>query len=150
MRAVVQRVDQAKVTVDGEEVGAVGCGLLVLLAVAAGDGAEDLEFIRKKLTQLRIFNDPAGKMNLSIRDVGGAVLLVSQFTLYGDCRKGNRPSFSRAADPDIARRYYEELAASLADEGLSVATGSFQAMMKVSLTNDGPVTIILDSRKSFY
>lgn len=150
MRAVVQRVSSAEVRVDGNVVGSIGKGLLVLLAVQQDDGPADLEFMKRKLTQLRIFNDPDGKMNLDIRAVGGEFLIVSQFTLYGDCRKGNRPSFTRSASPQVAQTWYERLVAELRTAGLRVATGRFQAMMEVALVNDGPVTLILDSRKEFY
>ncbi|GAB4231408.1 MAG: D-aminoacyl-tRNA deacylase [Acidobacteriota bacterium] len=150
MRAVVQRVSSAEVRVGGQIVGAIGKGLLVLLAVQYDDGPADLEFIKRKLTQLRIFNDPEGKMNLDIRAVGGEFLVVSQFTLYGDCRKGNRPSFTRSAPPEVAEAWYERLVTELRAAGFSVATGRFQAMMEVALVNDGPVTLIVDSRKEFY
>ena len=147
MRAVVQRVDRARVTVDGETVGSIGKGVVVLLAVHGDDGPEDLAFIRKKLTNLRIFNDSEGKMNLSVKDVGGSMLLVSQFTLYGDCRKGNRPSYSRSAGPGLAEVLYDSLAQEISADGIDVATGRFQAMMKVELVNDGPVTLIIDSMR---
>jgi D-tyrosyl-tRNA(Tyr) deacylase len=145
MRAVVQRVDGARVTVDGETVGSIGRGVVVLLAVHGDDGQEDLAFIKKKLVNLRIFNDSAGKMNLSVKEVGGAMLLVSQFTLYGDCRKGNRPSYSRSAGPGLAEELYDSLVQEIGADGIDVATGRFQAMMKVELVNDGPVTLIIDS-----
>ena len=150
MRAVVQRVDFASVTVAGETVGRIGRGLLVLLAVQQDDGLSDLEFMTRKLLNLRVFNDEEGKMNLSIRDVGGAFLIVSQFTLYGDCRKGNRPSFSRSAPPERAQAWYEKLVDEIRAAGCPVETGSFQEMMKVQLVNDGPVTLIVDSRKEFF
>ncbi|MEI7704717.1 MAG: D-aminoacyl-tRNA deacylase, partial [Deltaproteobacteria bacterium] len=123
-----------------------GHGLAVLLGVAAGDSADDVRWTADKLAQLRIFEDPAGKMNLSVRDVGGAVLLVSQFTLLGDARKGNRPGFTGAAPPEEANARYEEVAGMLRARGLPVATGVFRAHMEVELVNDGPVTLILDSR----
>ncbi|MFZ0426993.1 MAG: D-aminoacyl-tRNA deacylase [Acidobacteriota bacterium] len=150
MRAVVQRVESASVTVDGVQVGAIGNGLLVLVAVQADDGPEDLEFTKKKLLNLRIFGDSEGRMNLSVRDVGGGILLVSQFTLFGDCRKGNRPSFTRSAAPELAQALYLQLADALEKEDVPVRTGQFQAMMKVSSVNDGPVTVIVDSRRAFY
>ncbi|MFO7957847.1 MAG: D-aminoacyl-tRNA deacylase [Candidatus Brocadiia bacterium] len=149
MRAVVQRVSSAEVTVAGRHVGAIGKGLLVLLGVGEGDEEEDAHYIAGKLAGLRIFDDEQGRLNLSVQDVGGRVLLVSQFTLYGDCRKGRRPSFTRAAGPEKAESLYEEVAARLRDAGVEVETGRFQAEMAVSLTNDGPVTILLDSEKEF-
>jgi D-tyrosyl-tRNA(Tyr) deacylase len=130
-------------------VGAIGKGLLVLLGVGEGDEEEDAHYIAGKLAGLRIFDDDQGRLNLSVQDVGGRVLLVSQFTLYGDCRKGRRPSFTRAAAPEKAESLYEEVAARLRDAGVEVETGRFQAEMAVSLTNDGPVTILLDSEKEF-
>ena len=150
MRSVVQRVRNARVTVDGTEVGAIGQGLLVLVAVQGGDGPDDLDFMTRKLINLRIFADPEGKMNLSVRDVGGSILLVSQFTLFGDCRKGNRPSFTRSAAPQVAENLYLQLAETLEREGVTVETGRFQAMMQVHSVNDGPVTVIIDSKKGFY
>ncbi len=147
MRAVVQRVDRARVTVAGETVGSIGKGLVVLVAVHSDDGPGDLAFMKKKVVNLRVFNDSSGKMNLSVKEAGGAILLVSQFTLYGDCRKGNRPSYSRSAGPDLAEVLYEALAREIAAEGIDVATGRFQTMMKVELVNDGPVTLIIDSAK---
>lgn len=148
MRAVIQRVDSAEVSVDGVRVGTIGPGLLVLIAVENGDGDADLEFMRRKIVQLRIFNDADGRMNRSVAEAQGSILLVSQFTLYGDCRKGNRPSYSRAAGPADAELWYLRLADALRASGLHVETGVFQAMMKVHLVNDGPVTLILDSRKA--
>ncbi len=146
MRAVVQRVSRAAVRVAGEVAGAVDAGLLVLVGVAAGDGALDARWMAEKVAQLRIFGDAAGKMNRSVEDVGGGVLLVSQFTLLGDARKGNRPSFTGAAAPEPAAALYEEVCAALRARGLRVATGVFRAHMEVELVNDGPVTILLDSR----
>jgi D-tyrosyl-tRNA(Tyr) deacylase len=149
MRAVLQRVTAASVQVDGRVVGAIGHGLLVLLGVEAGDGPDDLEFIASKVRDLRLFADDQGRMNRSVADVGGGVLLVSQFTLLADCRKGRRPSFDAAAPPAEARALYEECAVRLRQEVVRVETGEFQAMMQVSLVNDGPVTVILDSRRRF-
>jgi len=148
MRAVIQRVDEARVTVDGTVVGEIPKGLLVFLGITTDDGEDDLTFLKRKILNLRIFPDSDGKMNLSLVDTGSAVLLVSQFTLYGDCRKGNRPSFIRAAAPDRARALYQELIHQLRSENIRVESGEFQAMMKVDLVNDGPVTLILDSKKS--
>lgn len=149
IRAVVQRVKRARVTVEGQEVGAIGPGLLVFLGVARGDDERDVAYIADKVANLRIFADGEGKMNLSIRDTGGEVLAVSQFTLYGDCRKGRRPSFTEAAPPELARKLYEEFIASLKNYGINVNSGRFQAEMIVSLENDGPVTMLLDSRRLF-
>jgi D-tyrosyl-tRNA(Tyr) deacylase len=149
MRAVVQRVSSAKVTVDDRVTGEIGAGLLVLLGVEQGDGLPDLQYITAKIRDLRIFADAAGKMNLSVLDTRGAVLVVSQFTLSGDARNGRRPSFATAAPPQIARALYEEVVRELKASGLRVETGEFQAMMQVALVNDGPVTILLDSRKTF-
>ncbi len=148
MRAVLQRVSQAVVQVDGETIGAIGQGLLALLAVEAGDGPEDVAFIKRKILALRVFDDPRNRMNLSLVETGGAVLLVSQFTLLGDCRKGNRPSYSKAAPPDTACRLYEELGKQIELEGVTVAYGRFQATMDVASVNHGPVTLIVDSRLS--
>ncbi len=149
MRAVVQRVDRAQVTVEGELTGRIEKGLLVLLGVAEGDTDKDLKYIVDKVCGLRIFEDEAGKMNLSIQDVGGSILAVSQFTLFGDCRKGKRPYFAEAAAPEIATSYYERFVEHCREQGLTVETGVFQAHMLVSLVNNGPVTILLDSRKIF-
>ena len=145
MRIVLQRVTQAGVEVAGETVGSIGPGILALLAVTHSDTPRQADFLADKLVHLRIFSDDAGKMNLSVKDTGGAVLVVSQFTLYGDCRKGRRPSFDKAAQPDHARTLYEYFVGRLRSENLSVETGVFQASMKVALINDGPVTFILDS-----
>jgi D-tyrosyl-tRNA(Tyr) deacylase len=150
MRVVIQRVSNAKVEVEGRTVGRIGPGLAVLVAVGAGDTDRDLAFIRKKILQLRIFPDEAGRMNRSLLEAGHSILLVSQFTLYGDCRKGNRPSFSRAAPAAAAREEYRRLAEALREAGVVVETGRFGAMMALSLVNDGPVTLIVDSRKDAY
>ncbi len=149
MRAVVQRVTESSVEVDDKTIGEIGHGLLVLLGVADDDTEDDAVQIARKVAQLRIFNDPDGKFNLSLEDVGGAVLLISQFTLLGDARKGNRPSFIAAARPEQAIPLYESVAQGLRDRGIDVATGEFGAHMDVHLTNDGPVTILLDTRKTF-
>jgi D-tyrosyl-tRNA(Tyr) deacylase len=147
MRSVVQRVSRGAVRVDRQVVGEVGRGLVVLLGVAEGDSSEDARWTADKLSQLRIFEDEAGKMNRSVQDVGGSVLLVSQFTLLGDSRKGNRPSFTGAAPPGVASTLYEEVAQLLRACSLPVATGVFRAHMEVELVNDGPVTLLLDSRR---
>jgi D-aminoacyl-tRNA deacylase len=147
MRAVVQRVKKASVTVDGAVVGAIGPGLLVFLGVAATDAEADLDYLVRKIPDLRIFEDAEGKMNLSLMETGGEMLVVSQFTLFGDCRKGRRPSFSEAARPETAVPLYEAFVARCAALGLRVATGAFGAMMDVGLVNDGPVTLLLDSTK---
>ena len=149
MRAVIQRVSQAKVEVDGQTIGEVGRGLLVYLGIGKGDTQTDAEFMADKLANLRIFADEAGKMNRSVIDVGGAVLLVSNFTLHGDCRKGRRPGFDAAAAPEHAEELYEKVAARLAQQGVPVETGSFGAYMQVTSQNDGPVTFLLDSTKLF-
>ncbi len=149
MRAVLQRVSQAQVVVAGETVGAISQGLLVLLGVEQDDAEGDAAYLAKKTAELRLFEDDGGKMNLSVEDIGGEVLVVSQFTLAADCRKGRRPGFSRAASPEEANRLYQHYVALLRQRGVSVATGQFQAMMQVSLTNDGPVTFLLDSNKVF-
>lgn len=149
MRAVVQRVVSGSVVVGDVEVARISKGYVVLLGVGAGDGEADAAYIVDKIANMRIFEDEDGKMNRSLQDVGGEVLLVSQFTLYGDCRKGRRPGFSDAAPPDQAERLYERVAAGLREAGVPVATGVFRAHMLVRIDNDGPVTILLDSRKSF-
>ncbi|HET8539475.1 MAG TPA: D-aminoacyl-tRNA deacylase [Anaeromyxobacter sp.] len=149
MRAVVQRVSRAEVRVAGQATGRVGRGLAVLLGVARGDGEDDARQLAEKVAALRIFEDDAGKMNLSVRDVGGAALVVSQFTLLGDARKGNRPGFTDAAPPEEANALYERFCALLRERGLEVATGVFRASMEVELVNEGPVTILLDSRRLF-
>jgi D-tyrosyl-tRNA(Tyr) deacylase len=149
MRAVVQRVTSARVRVDDRVTGEIAAGLLVLLGVEQGDGPPDVQYIAAKVRDLRIFPDEAGKMNRSLLDQHGAVLVVSQFTLSGDARNGRRPSFASAAPPEIARALYEAVVRELQASGLHVETGEFQAMMQVALVNDGPVTILLDSRKTF-
>lgn len=149
MRAVLQRVSSAKVEVDRETVGTIHEGLLVLLGVEQGDSDNDLNALLDKTATLRIFEDDAGKMNLSVADIGGSILVVSQFTLLADCRKGRRPGFSDAAAPEEADRYYQAFVRGLQERGIHVATGIFQADMQVSLINNGPVTILLDSRKRF-
>jgi len=149
MRAVVQRVSSAAVTVESRTVGEIGHGLLVFVGVEGEDGPTDVAYIAGKVRDLRVFEDDKHHMNRSVQDVGGAVLVVSQFTLAADCRKGRRPSFDDAAAPPIARPLYEEVVRALRAEGLSVATGEFQATMQVALVNDGPVTLLLDSRKRF-
>ncbi len=149
MRAVVQRVLSAKVTVDDRTVGEIGQGLLVLVGVEQGDGPADVGYIARKIRELRVFEDEARHLNRSVQDVGGSVLVVSQFTLAADCRKGRRPSFDEAAPPRIAKPLYEDVVRELQANGLRVATGEFQAMMQVSLVNAGPVTLLLDSRKRF-
>jgi len=149
MRAVVQRVNEATVAVAGEQVAAIGPGLLALIGVGRDDTVADADFIGAKVAELRIFENEARKMNRSVKDVGGSVLVVSQFTLYGDCRKGRRPSFDQAIQPEAARQLIERLCASLREQGLRVETGRFGAEMDVSATNHGPVTILLDSHKLF-
>jgi len=149
MRAVVQRVSHARVTVKREIVGEIGRGLLVLLGVGASDTANDVDYLAEKIAGLRVFEDIDGKMNLAAGDVGGAVLAVSQFTLYGDVRRGKRPSFDAAAQPQRARELYEYFVARIRESGLVCETGRFQEMMEVELVNDGPVTILLDSQKLF-
>ena len=149
MRAVVQRVSRAKVTVEGATAAEIAAGLLVFVGVANDDGPADVEYIAAKTRELRIFPDGDGRMNRSVVDSGGAVLVVSQFTLHGDCRKGRRPSFDGAAPGPLARALYEDVVRLLRESGLAVSTGVFQAHMDVELVNDGPVTMLLDSRKSF-
>ena len=149
MRVVIQRVSRASVRVAGQPVGEIGRGLLVLLGVGREDGPRDIEYIAGKLRDLRIFEDDQGKMNRSVTEAGGALLVVSQFTLHGDVRKGRRPSFDKAAPPQLARQVYEDVVRALREQGLRVETGSFQAHMDVDLVNDGPVTILLDSERTF-
>ena len=147
MRAVIQRVKEAEVKISGKTVGKIGKGLLVLLAVHVDDTEDKIEKMATKIINLRIFGDQADKMNLSVKDMGGEILVVSQFTLYGDISKGNRPSFIESAKPDKAVPYYEKFVEKIKTSGLKTATGKFGAMMEVSLTNDGPVTIVVESWK---
>jgi len=149
MRAVIQRVSRAKVTVDGKITGEIGKGLLVLLGVTKTDDEAAADYLVQKTIGLRVFEDTDGKMNLSVQDIGGAVLVVSQFTLYGDVRKGKRPSFDDAAKPEQANHLYEYFVSKVRSTGVKCETGKFQAMMEVELVNDGPVTILLDSEKMF-
>jgi len=149
MRAVIQRVKRAEVRVNGHAVGVVGTGLLVLLGIGKEDTPEAAASLADKIVNLRIFDDQQGRMNRSLSETGGGLLCVSQFTLYGDCRKGRRPSYDRAASSDMARSLYEVFVASVRASGITVATGEFQAMMEVELVNDGPVTLLLDSERIF-
>lgn len=149
MRAVIQRVHSARVEVEDKIIGQIGEGALVFLGVGREDNEEDCQYIADKISNLRIFHDDQGKMNRSLLDITGSVLLVSQFTLYGDARKGRRPGFSDAAPPEIGERLYRKTAERLSKNGLTVETGQFQAHMQVHLCNDGPVTILLDSKKGF-
>lgn len=149
MRAVVQRVSSSKVTVENSVIGQINKGLLVLLGVTHEDTSKDVDYMIDKILNLRIFEDENDKMNLSLKDVGGELLVVSQFTLYGDCRKGKRPSFSNAAKPDLATKLYEEFIEKATSQDIVVGTGQFGAHMMVDLINDGPVTMLLESNKSF-
>jgi D-tyrosyl-tRNA(Tyr) deacylase len=149
MRAVIQRVTSAQVKVAGTTVGAIGRGLLILLGVGEGDAAGDVDYLVQKTAGLRIFPDEHDRMNRALRDIDGAALVISQFTLYGDCRKGRRPAFTAAAEPTRANVLYEQYCQELAGQGIPVETGQFAADMQVQLVNDGPVTILLDSRKVF-
>jgi len=149
MRCVVQRVTQASVTSNGTPAGAIGPGLMVLIGVSTEDTEKDLKYMAEKVPNLRIFDDENGVMNRSVLDAGGSILAVSQFTLYGDARGGRRPSYIRAAKPDMADRLYEQLVAAWREKGIQVETGVFRTEMQVSLVNDGPVTILLDSEKTF-
>jgi len=145
MRAVIQRVTEARVSVRDEIVSAIGPGLCILLGIGGNDGENNADFIASKIGSLRIFEDEQGKMNRSVRDIHGELLVVSQFTLYGDCRKGNRPSFSAAAPPETAKRLYDYFVQRLRQTELKVATGEFRAHMRIALVNDGPVTLILEA-----
>jgi len=149
MRAVVQRVTRARVTVEDEVVGEIKQGLVVLLGVARDDSETDAEYLAAKIVALRIFDDEAGKMNRSVKDIGGGVLVISQFTLYGDVRRGLRPSWIQAAAPEVAKSMYEFFIELVRKLSVEVASGNFRSMMQVELVNDGPVTILLDSRKQF-
>ena len=149
MRAIIQRVKEARVEVEGEVVGRIGEGMLILLGAGKDDTEEDAEYLAEKILTLRIFEDAEGKMNLSLTDTGGEVLVVSQFTLYGDCRKGRRPSFDKAAPPELAEELYELFAREIRERGVNVETGKFRAMMDVHLVNWGPVTLMLDSKREF-
>ena len=149
MRAVLQRVTSARVIVEREMVGEIGSGLVVLLGIAGDDTTQDVKYLVEKIVGLRLFDDADGRMNLSVRDIDGALLIVSQFTLYGDVRRGRRPSWSEAAPPEVAEPLYESFVAEARCFVERVATGSFRRMMKVELVNDGPVTILLESRKLF-
>jgi D-aminoacyl-tRNA deacylase len=149
MRAVVQRVSEAAVRIGNDELGRIGKGVLVLLGVGPDDHMEDINYLTDKVVHLRIFADPEDKMNYSVLDIGGSILVVSQFTLWGDCRKGRRPSFTAAAPPDMAKTLYEAFVKRLRHYPVKVESGRFQEMMSVHLINDGPVTLLLDSRKTF-
>lgn len=149
MRAVIQRVSNASVEVEGKQVAAIGRGLLALVSFAPDDTEADLSYMASKISELRVFEDAEGKMNLSVRDVGGELLVVPNFTIHADCRRGRRPSFSAAAPPQLAANLFEEFVSALAGTGITVRRGVFGAHMHVTLTNDGPVTLLLDSRKLF-
>jgi len=149
MRAVVQRVRRAEVRVDGKVVGRIGPGLLVLVGIAKEDSSDTGKALAEKVVRLRVFDDQDGRMNLDVREAGGAVLAVSEFTLYGDCRKGRRPNYTRAASPDDALPLYQSFVESLRSLGIKVETGEFRAMMDVDLVNDGPVTLLLDTDRTF-
>lgn len=149
MRGVIQRVHESSVAIDGRVTGRIGKGLLVLLGVGESDSEQDADYLAEKVVGLRCFADNDSKFNLSLRDVGGSVLAVSQFTLFGDCRKGKRPSFTEAARPEVAVPLYERFVAKIRESGIEVQTGEFGAHMDVHLVNDGPVTLLLDSKKAF-
>ncbi len=149
MRAVIQRVKEARVEVEGEVAGRIGEGILLFLGIRKDDTQDDIKYLVEKVLGLRMFDDDAGKMNLSITDVGEEILVVPQFTLYGDCRKGRRPSFDEAASPDMAERLYDIFVEEVKKRGINVQTGRFRAIMDIHLTNSGPVTILLDSRRVF-
>jgi D-tyrosyl-tRNA(Tyr) deacylase len=147
MKAVIQRVKSARVSIDGKTTGEIEQGVVVFLGIGKKDGPCDADYLASKISCLRIFSDSAGKFDRSVRDIAGGVLVVSQFTLYGDCRKGRRPSFTDAAPPEVARELYDYFIRRIGEEGLPVESGTFQAMMEIHLVNDGPVTILLDSQK---
>lgn len=149
MRTVVQRTTDASVTIDNRVVGAIGHGIVVLLGIHAEDGPAEIIWMADKVINLRIFEDDQGKMNRSLKDICGEMLIISQFTLYGDCRKGRRPGYSSAAPPAIAEPLYHQFVEEVQSRGIAVATGTFQASMQVKLVNDGPVTLMLDSQKNF-
>ena len=149
MRAVIQRVSRASVRIDDTTAGQIGHGLVVLLGICFEDTTRDLEWLAKKIVHLRIFDDDEGKMNRSLADTDGEMLIISQFTLYGDCRKGRRPGYSKAAPPEIAEPLYQQFIEAVSKHQISVATGTFRAAMEVELVNDGPVTLLLDSAKDF-
>ncbi|MHC4552016.1 MAG: D-aminoacyl-tRNA deacylase [Planctomycetota bacterium] len=149
MRVVIQRVSRAAVTVEGQITGRIERGLLVFLGVGKEDGQADIDFLADKIANLRIFPDEGGKMNLSVTDIGGGVLLISQFTLFGNCRKGRRPDFTGAGDPETAKQLYEQMIETIRDKGLTVGAGVFAAHMEIDSVNDGPVTLLLDSQKGF-
>ena len=149
MRTVIQRVRSAQVSIEGKVKGAIGHGLVVFVGIGAEDNKKDLQWLAEKIVHLRIFEDDTGKMNNSLTDIKGEMLIISQFTLYGDCRKGRRPGFSTAAPPSIAEPYYHEFVQEIRNKGIQVTTGTFQADMQVELLNDGPVTLLLDSEKKF-
>jgi len=146
MRTVIQRVKKSSVKIDNEVISEIGQGLLVLIAVHEDDTQKDIEWMANKVVNLRVFSDEHEKMNKSVQDVGGGILVVSQFTLYGDCKKGNRPSFAKSAEPKKAKEYYEKFVGALRAMPITVATGKFQEMMEVELINNGPVTVVVDSR----
>lgn len=147
MKALIQRVDKAEVTVDSKIISSIGKGILVFLGIEKGDTEKDIDYLVKKISQLRIFEDEKGKINLSLQDVKGEILVVSQFTLCADCRRGNRPSFDMAERPEIAKSLYEQVVAKIKESGISVSKGIFGASMKISLINNGPVTIMLESKE---
>ena len=149
MRAVVQRVSRASVTVDEDIIAEMGRGLVALVGVGEEDGGEDVDYLARKLVGLRVFEDDAGKMNLSVQDVGAGIMIVPQFTLYGDCRRGRRPSFDASAPPDRAEELYDRLVEDVRGRGPEVETGEFKSYMELELVNDGPVTLLLDSKKNF-
>lgn len=149
MRAVIQRVSRASVSVDGEQLGAISTGLVALIGICAADGNKDVDWLAEKIINLRVFPDDSGKMNWSLADIGGEMLIVSQFTLYGDCRKGRRPGYSNAASPDKAEPLYQRFIGQVDQQNIKTASGKFQAMMEVTIINDGPVTLLVDSDKSF-